>query len=67
MGQMGVEACIIAAQGGKVPAKTITPYYVIDKSNIDKALTNKSTRGYFPNQTPPGAFKNPYTALIKKK
>ena len=67
MGQMGVEACIIAAQGGKVPAQTITPYYVIDKSNIDKALTNKSTRGYFPNQTPPGAFKNPYTALIKKK
>ena len=66
MGQMGVEACIIAAQGGKVPAQTITPYYVIDKSNIDKALTNKSTRGYFPNQTPPGAFKNPYTALIKK-
>lgn len=66
MGQMGVEACIVAAQGGKVPAQTITPFYVIDSSNINKALTNKSTRGYFPNQTPPGAYKNPYTKLIKK-
>ena len=66
MGQMGVEACIIAAQGGKVPAQTITPYYIIDSSNITAALTNKSTRGYFPNQTPPGAYDNPYTKLIKK-
>lgn len=66
MGKMGVEACIIAAQGGKVPAQTITPYYVIDKSNIDKALTNTSTRGYFPNQSPPGAYVDPYTKLIKK-
>ena len=66
MGQMGVEACIIAAQGGKVPASTITPYYVIDSTNIDKALTNKSTRGFFPNQLPPGEYKNPYTSKIKK-
>jgi hypothetical protein len=66
MGKMGVEACIIAAQGGKVPAQTITPYYVIDKSNIDKALRNTSTRGYFPNQSPPGTYTNPYTKLIKK-
>jgi ribose transport system substrate-binding protein len=66
MGKMGVEACIIAAQGGKVPASTITPYYIIDSSNIDAALTNKSSRGYFPNQSPPGAYENPYTALIKK-
>ena len=66
MGKMGVEACIIAAQGGKVPASTITPYYIIDSSNISAALENKSTRGYFPNQTPPGAYDDPYTALIKK-
>jgi len=65
-GQMGVEACIIAAQGGKVPAQTITPYYIIDSSNITAALTNKSTRGFFPNQTPPGKYNNPYTKLIKK-
>ena len=44
MGQMGVQACIIAAQGGKLPEKTITPYYIIDSSNIDKALTNTSSR-----------------------
>jgi ribose transport system substrate-binding protein len=66
MGQMGVQACIIAAQGGKVPAKTITPYYIIDSSNIDKALTNKSTRGFFPNQLPPGKYSNPYAKLIKR-
>ena len=66
MGQMGVQACIIAAQGGKVPASTITPYYIIDSSNIDQALTNKSTRGYFPNQLPPGKYSNPYASKIKK-
>jgi ribose transport system substrate-binding protein len=66
MGKMGVEACIIAAQGGKVPDKTITPYYVINSSNIDAALKNNSSRGYFPNQEPPGAYSDPYTALIKK-
>jgi ribose transport system substrate-binding protein len=66
MGQMGVQACIIAAQGGKVPAKTITPYYIIDSSNIDKALANKSTRGFFPNQLPPGKYSNPYASKIKK-
>jgi len=66
MGQMGVQACIIAAQGGKLPEKTITPYYIIDSSNIDKALTNTSSRGYFPNQLPPGTYDNPYEALIKK-
>ncbi|NBV95750.1 MAG: sugar ABC transporter substrate-binding protein [Actinobacteria bacterium] len=66
MGQMGVQACIIAAQGGKVPANTITPYYIIDSSNIDKALANNSSRGYFPNQLPPGTYDNPYEKLIKK-
>jgi len=66
MGQMGVQACIIAAQGGKVPASTITPYYIIDSTNVAAALTNKSSRGVFPNQLPPGAYSNPYTALIKK-
>ena len=66
MGKMGVEACIIAAQGGKVPASTITPYYIIDSTNVAAALTNKSSRGVFPNQLPPGAYSNPYTALIKK-
>ncbi|TRZ56989.1 MAG: sugar ABC transporter substrate-binding protein [Streptomycetaceae bacterium] len=59
MGKMGVEACIIAAQGGKVPAFTVTPHMVIDSSNIDAALKTK-------NQTPPGGYKDPYVALIKK-
>ena len=59
MGKMGVEACIVSAQGGKLPANTITPHYVIDKSNIDKAIANQ-------NVLPPGAYSDPYTALIKK-
>ena len=37
MGKMGVEACILSAQGKSLPKNTITPHYVIDKSNIDKA------------------------------
>lgn len=59
MGKMGVEACVIAAQGGKVPALTITPHMVIDSSNIDAALKTK-------NQTPPGGYADPYTSRIKK-
>ena len=59
MGKMGVEACVVLAQGGKVPAWTITPYGVIDSSNVDVALKSG-------NQTPPGGYKDPYAPLIKK-
>ena len=59
MGKMGVEACVVLAQGGKVPAWTVTPYGIIDSSNVDKALATK-------NQLPPGAYSDPYAALIKK-
>lgn len=59
MGKMGVEACVVLAQGGKVPAWTVTPHAVVDKSNIDAALKTK-------NQLPPGGYKDPYAALIKK-
>ena len=59
MGKMGVEGCIVSAQGGKLPKNTITPHYVIDKSNIAKALANK-------NLLPPGAYSDPYAAQIKK-
>jgi ribose transport system substrate-binding protein len=59
MGKMGVEACVVLAQGGTVPAWTITPHAVIDKSNIAAALKNG-------NQQPPAGYKDPYAALIKK-
>ena len=59
MGKMGVEACILSAQGKSLPKNTITPHYVIDKSNIDKAITNK-------NVLPPGAYSDPYAKQIKK-
>ena len=59
MGKMGVEACIIATQGGKVPAVVVTPHVVINSSNIAQALMD------FPK--PPGnKYVDPYTARIKK-
>ncbi|MEN9679331.1 MAG: hypothetical protein RLZ57_460 [Actinomycetota bacterium] len=58
MGKMGVEACILSAQGKSLPKNTITPHYVIDKSNIDKAIANK-------NVLPPGAYSDPYAKQIK--
>ena len=59
MGKMGVEACVVLAQGGKVPAWTVTPYAVIDSSNVDSALKTG-------NQLPPAGYNDPYAALIKK-
>lgn len=59
MGKMGVEACIVAAQGGKLPKNTITPHFVIQTSNIDKVVAGK-------NVLPLGKYADPYAARIKK-
>lgn len=59
MGKMGVEACIVAAQGGKLPKNTITPHFVIQTSNIDKVVAGK-------NVLPLGKYADPYAAKIKK-
>ena len=59
MGKMGVEACIVAAQGGKLPANTITPHFVIQTSNIDKVIAGN-------NVLPLGKYADPYAAKIKK-
>jgi len=59
MGKMGVEACIVAAQGGTLPANTITPHFVIQKSNIAQVIAGK-------NVLPLGKYADPYEAKIKK-
>lgn len=59
MGRLGVEACIVAAQGGQVPEKVESPHVVITKENVDQAITD------FPK--PPGnTYDNPFATLIKK-
>jgi ribose transport system substrate-binding protein/D-allose transport system substrate-binding protein len=58
MGKLGVEACIVAAQGGTVPAFVESPTVVITPDNVDKALAD------FPK--PPEAYDDPYAAMIKK-
>lgn len=58
MGKLGVEACIVAAQGGTVPEFVESPTVVITPDNIDKALAD------FPK--PPEAYDDPYAAMIQK-
>lgn len=58
MGKLGVEACIVAAQGGTVPEFVESPTVVITADNVDKAIAD------FPK--PPEAYDNPYPALIKR-
>ena len=58
MGLLGVEACIVAAQGGTVPEFVESPAVVITPDNVDKAIAD------FPQ--PPEAYNNPFSALIKK-
>lgn len=58
MGRLGVESCIVAAQGGKVPTFVESPTVVITSANVDKALAD------FPK--PPQAYDDPYAAMIKR-
>lgn len=58
MGKLGVEACIVAAQGGSVPEFVESPTVVITADNVDKAIAD------FPK--PPEEYDNPYPALIKR-
>lgn len=58
MGLLGVEACIVAAQGGTVPEFVESPAIVITPDNVEKALAD------FPK--PPEAYSNPFSELIKR-
>jgi len=58
MGLLGVEACIVAAQGGTVPEFVESPAVVITPDNVDKAIAD------FP--LPPEAYENPFATLIQR-
>ena len=58
MGQLGVEACIVAAQGGAVTEFVESPAVVVTADNVGDAISN------FPQ--PPAAFDSPFAALIQK-
>ena len=58
MGKLGVEACIVAAQGGTVTEFVESPAVVVTADNVGEALAN------FPK--PPGTFDSPFAAEIQK-
>ena len=58
MGKLGVEACIVAAQGGTVTEFVESPAVVVTADNVGEALSN------FPK--PPGTFDSPFAAEIQK-
>ena len=56
IGQLGVEACVAAAQGKKLPANVKAPVQVVTKDNVTKAQQK------FPE--PVESYSDPFTALI---
>ena len=58
MGKLGVEACIVAAQGGTVTEFVESPAVVVTAENVGEAISN------FPR--PPGEFENPFPAQIQR-
>jgi len=58
MGKLGVEACIVAAQGGTVTEFVEAPAVVVTADNVAEAIAN------FPK--PPGTFESPFASQIQK-
>ena len=58
MGRMGVEACIVAVQGGTVTAQVDSPIVLVTADNVDEVLAS--------SPKPPGSYDDPYAALISK-
>jgi ABC-type sugar transport system substrate-binding protein len=58
IGQLGVEACLAAARGKRIPARIDAPIQVVTKDNVDRARAN------FPK--PIEAFANPLTKLLER-
>jgi len=56
IGQLGVEACLAAAQGKELPADVKAPVQVVNKDNVAKAQKN------FPK--PVESYDDPFAALI---
>jgi ABC-type sugar transport system substrate-binding protein len=56
IGQLGVQACVAAAEGEKLPANVKAPVQVVTEDNVAQAQQN------FPE--PVEAYKSPFAALI---
>jgi ABC-type sugar transport system substrate-binding protein len=56
IGQLGVEACLAASQGKKLPANVKAPVQVVTKDNVAKATQN------FPK--PVDTYNDPFASLI---
>ena len=56
IGQLGVEACLAASQGKKLPANVKAPVQVVTKDNVAKATQN------FPK--PVESYNDPFASLI---
>jgi ABC-type sugar transport system substrate-binding protein len=58
IGEMGVEACLAAAQGNKLPADVKAPVQVVTEANVAKAEKN------FPK--PVESYDDPFAAMIEQ-
>lgn len=58
MGTMGVEACIVALQGGQVKDRVASPIVVVTAANVADVLAKQPE--------PPTSYDDPYASLIAK-
>ena len=58
MGKLGVEACIVAIQGGQVKDRVASPIVLVTESNVADVLAKQPQ--------PPTAYDDPYASLITK-
>lgn len=58
MGKLGVEACIVAVQGGQVKDRVASPIVLVTAANVDDVLAQQPE--------PPSAYDDPYASLIAK-
>lgn len=58
MGKLGVEACIVAVQGGQVQDRVASPIVLVTEANVADVLAKQPE--------PPTAYDDPYASLITK-
>ena len=58
MGKLGVEACIVAVQGGQVKDRVASPIVLVTAANVDEVIADQPQ--------PPDAYDDPYASLIAK-
>ena len=56
MGKLGVEACIVAVQGGQVKDRVASPIVLVTAANVDDVVDSQPQ--------PPSAYDDPYAPVI---